>query len=300
MSRPILFTGFAISGSLTLGHYCGLINYILSVQEDYEVIIMLADLHGLTIPKSDFNYHQECNNLIALLCACGLQKCHFFIQSQISEHLELFWLLSSCALMGNLRNMIQYKEKKNKNDNLALFSYPVLMAADILLYDADLVVVGEDQKQHLELTAKIIKKFNRLVRCSDMLRTPNFIYSYPGSKIMSLRHPTKKMSKSINDSLFLLDTLDDIKKKVMSAETDSQNKIFYDVETKPGISNLLLIYSIFSGKNINVLEKEFVNTNYADFKKKLIFLLNERIDIIKKEYVNYLNITNDILSRDYI
>ena len=299
MLKTTLFTGFAVTGTLTLGHYCGLINYIISIQEEKEVIIMIADLHGLTIPNPNFDYFQESKKMIALLYACGLNKCKFFIQSQITEHLELFFFLSSYISVGSLKNMIQYKEKskKKESDNLSLFSYPVLMAADILLYDVNFVIVGEDQKQHLELTSKIVKKLNYLLQTE--LTIPRFIFLYPGSKIMSLSDPTKKMSKSEKDSLFLLDSLEFIQKKIMSAKTDNQNKIFYDPLTKPGISNLLMIYSIISNKNIDILEKEFVNTNYFEFKKQIIFLLEKKLKIIKENYFDCLPKVNDLLVRDY-
>lgn len=299
MSRPFLFAGFSVSGSLTLGHYCGLISYLISLQEKYEIIIMLADLHGLTTPKvNDFDYSKECRKMVALLSACGLKNCRFFIQSQITEHLELFWLLSSCVTVNSLRNMIQYKEKEKKgSSNLSLFSYPVLMAADILLYDVDSIVVGEDQKQHLELTTRIAKKFGKLIQTE--IKLPNFVFSYPGSKIMSLKEPIRKMSKSESDSLFLLDNPNDVKKKIMSAKTDSQNKIFYNSSTKPGISNLLVIYSSISNRSLSELEIMFSKSSYSEFKKQIVLLLSEKLNKIRKEYLTYLPIANDFLVKDW-
>jgi len=185
--------------------------------------------------------------------------------------------------------MIQYKEKKKEQEtgNLALLSYPVLQAADIFLYDADLVIVGQDQMQHLELATDIAKKFNNFYK-KNLLKTPQFTIPRFGAKIMGLKNPQKKMSKSENDYIALLDSPETITQKIKEAETDSENKIYYDPEKKPGISNLLVIYALLSGKEIKEVEEELKSSNYHQFKVKLSELLNEKLAIIQKRYDDYL------------
>src|SRR6185437_14213344 len=249
MTKPRFFTGVQATGTLTLGNYFGLIHHILKIQEEYEVIIMIADLHALTVPKKEFNYRQKCYEMAALLYACGLKKenCKIFIQSEIKEHLELFYLLSSHVTVGKMGDMIQFKDKMEKEGtgNLALLSYPVLMAADIFLYTeqekVDLVIVGQDQKQHTELAINLANKFNNF--CGQkILKIPTFEIPELGGKIMGLKDPTKKMSKSGNDYIGLLDKPEEITKKIKRAKTDSEKKIYHDPEKRPGVSNLLTIY----------------------------------------------------------
>src|SRR4051812_20271527 len=258
--KPRFFTGIKPTGTLTLAHYLGVIRHILAIQDQYEIIIMIGDLHALTIPNKEFNYREKCYEMASLLYACGLKEenCKVFIQSEIKGHLELAFFLSPHITVGRLGDMIEYKEKKKKNEtgNLALLSYPVLMAADIFLYDADLVIVGQDQKQHLELTSDIAKKFNNFYDKKDLLKLPQFTIPRFGAKIMGLKNPTKKMSKSEQDIIALLDDPVAIKKKISQAETDSENKIYYQPEKKPGISNLLTIYALLSGKEIKGVEAE--------------------------------------------
>ncbi|CAG8801712.1 31876_t:CDS:1, partial [Racocetra persica] len=208
MPQPRFFTGIQASGTLTLGHYLGVIRHILEIQEEYEIIIMICDLHALTIPKPNFNYREIGHEIASLLYACDLKEenCKIFIQSEIKEHVELAYLLSPHITVSALSNMIQYKEKKKEKEsgNLALLSYPVLMAADIFLYDADLVIVGQDQTQHLELATNIAQKFNNFYN-KNLLKIPQFTIPHLGAKIMGLKNPQKKMSKSENDFLALLD-----------------------------------------------------------------------------------------------
>lgn len=287
--KPRFFTGIQASGTLTLGNYCGLIHHILKIQEKYEVIIMIADLHALTVPKKEFNYRQKCYEMAALLYACGLnENCKIFIQSEVKEHLELFYLLSPYITVGRLGDMIQFKEKEGTG-NLALLSYPVLMAADIFLYDADLVIVGQDQKQHLELAADIAQKFNNFYEDKKLLKVPVFDIPNFGAKIMGLKKPENKMSKSGNDYVGLLDAPELVEKKISQAETDSENKIYYDPSKKPGISNLLTIYALLNGKGIKEVEEELKSTNYHQFKIKLSHLLNEKLAVIQKKYNDYLS-----------
>ncbi|KLL02384.1 MAG: tryptophanyl-tRNA synthetase [Mycoplasmataceae bacterium RC_NB112A] len=291
MSKLRFFTGIQTTGKLTLGNYCGVIRHILHIQNKYEVIIMIADLHALTVPKKEFNYREKCYEIAALLYACGLKKenCKIFIQSEIKEHLELSFFLSPHISVSALSNMIQYKEKKKEKEtgNLALLSYPVLMAADIFLYNVDLVIVGQDQQQHLELTRDIAKKFNNFYE-KELLKVPKFNIPTFGSKIMDLQNPKKKMSKSEQNCIFLLDNPETIKKKIEIAITDSENKIYYEPEKKPSVSNLLTIYALFSNKEISKVERELIGLNYHQFKLKIIDLLNDKLGIIQRRYNNFL------------
>jgi len=195
--------------------------------------------------------------------------------------------------------MIQYKEKKKEQEtgNLALLSYPVLQAADIFLYDADLVIVGQDQKQHLELATDIAQKFNNFYK-KNLLKVPQFTIPLFGAKIMGLKNPQKKMSKSENDYIALLDSPETITQKIKEAETDSENKIYYDPEKKPGISNLLVIYALLSGKEIKEVETELKSSNYHQFKVKLSGLLNEKLAVIQKRYNDYLAKVGEILEKN--
>ncbi|KLL04253.1 MAG: tryptophanyl-tRNA synthetase [Mycoplasmataceae bacterium RV_VA103A] len=290
MPQPCFFTGIQASGTLTLGNYLGVIRHILEIQDKYEVIIMICDLHALTVPKPNFNYREVGHEIASLLYSCGLKEenCKIFIQSEIKEHVELAYLLSPHITVGALSNMIQYKEKKKEQEsgNLALLTYPVLMAADIFLYDADLVIVGQDQTQHLELATNIAQKFNNFYN-KNLLKIPKFTIPHLGAKIMGLKNPQKKMSKSENDFLALLDNPQVVAKKIKEAETDSENKIYYDPTKKAGISNLLTIYALLKNQEIREAEKELQNLNYHQFKLKLIDLLNENLGKIQKKYGDY-------------
>jgi tryptophanyl-tRNA synthetase len=199
--------------------------------------------------------------------------------------------------------MIHYKEKKKDQEtgNLALLGYPVLMAADIFLFDADLIIVGQDQKQHLELAAGIAQKFNNFYE-TNLLKVPQFTIPKFGAKIMGLKNPQKKMSKSEKDFIALLDSPEEIKKKIKAAETDSENKIYYDPKNKPGVSNLLTIYSLLKGKEVEELKKELENVNYHQFKLKIIDLLSERLKKIQTGYRHHLDEVEEIIKKntDYL
>lgn len=300
--KPILFTGITPTGTLTLGHYCGVINYILSVQEKYQIIIMIADLHAITVPKQDFDFAEASEKMAALLYACGLKEknCKIFIQSSIKEHLELFHFLSPYVTVGKLENMIQYKEKKKEKEtgSLSLISYPVLMAADAFLYDVDLIIIGEDQKQHSELITQIANKINNLLK-EKTIKVPRFVTSTIGAKILSLKNPLKKMSKSENNCLFLLDDFESIKKKIMSAKTDGDNLIIFDPIKKPGISNLMNIYATLRNETIEKTQQTLTETNYAQFKEKIIELLQEKTSEIQNRYHSYLPKINDLLKTNH-
>lgn len=289
-TKPILFTGITSTGTLTLGHYFGVIQHLIKLQDDYQIFLMIADLHALTtISDKRVNYKEKTREIASLLYSCGLKEdnCKVFVQSQIKEHLELSYFLSSYCSVGRLNNMIQYKEKSKENQKpgFSLLSYPVLMASDILLYDADLVVVGKDQKQHLEFTEYLANKFN--FDNENCLKIPNFSIPNLGSKIMGLKNPLKKMSKSGNDYISLLDLEDSVKNKVMKAETDSEGKVYFDAVNKPGISNLLVIYSILKNLKIEDSEKIFSNLNYSDFKFSVSNCINETLKDIQCNYNFY-------------
>ncbi|KLL02283.1 MAG: tryptophanyl-tRNA synthetase [Mycoplasmataceae bacterium RC_NB112A] len=303
---PRFFTGIQSSGTLTLGNYCGVIQPLLELQKKstHEIIIAIVDLHALTIPKKDFNYSQKSREMAALLYACGLdQNCKIFIQSQVKEHLELTWLLAPFVTISELNNMIQYKEKKKEQEtgNLALLAYPVLMAADILLYDADLIIVGQDQKQHTELSQHIAQKFNNFYG-KKLFQVPKFEIPSLGAKIKGLKNPTKKMSKSENDYISLLDTPDIVEKKIKTAQTDSEDKIVYQPEQKPGVSNLLTIYSLLKNQTIEASVKELSSftpsQRYSQFKNKLIELLNQKLALIQQKYEQILPNIEKILNEN--
>lgn len=300
MEKPRFFTGIQATGTLTLGHYLGIIHHVLLLQEEYEIFIMVADLHALTVPNQQIDYQKKAHEIAALLYACGLKEdCKIFIQSQIKEHLELTWLLASQVTVSELNNMIQYKEKKKNEEtgNLALLAYPVLQAADIFLYDADLVIVGQDQQQHCELAAAIFRKFNNFYQ-ADLLKLPQFTTAQLGNKIMGLQNPEKKMSKSENDYIALLDNPEIIKKKIQRAETDSENKIYYDSEKKSGVSNLLIIYALLRKITPYEAEKEVSNLNYHQFKTRLAELVCIKFQNIQEDFPLYQTKISDLLEKN--
>ncbi|WNE41707.1 MAG: Tryptophan--tRNA ligase [Mycoplasmataceae bacterium] len=299
--KPILFTGITPTGTLTLGHYFGVIRHLLNLQNDYQIYLMIADLHALTtITDKKIDYKGKTKEIASLIYACGLREenCKVFVQSSISSHLELSHYLSSYCSIGKLNNMIQYKEKsrEKKNPSFSLLSYPVLMASDILLYDADLVIVGKDQKQHLELTEYLANKFNS--DNNNCLKIPNFSIPKLGSKIMGLKNPEKKMSKSGSDYISLMDSEEVVNNKIMKAETDSEGKIFFDEEKKPGISNLLTIYSCLKNISIDEAEAIFVNSNYSYLKSVTSNYVCELLNEIGNEFKIYNSKIDEILNNN--
>ena len=241
-----ILTGLQPTGVITLGNYIGAIKQMVERQNEYDSYIFVADLHSITIAQDKNELASRTKSLIALYLACGIdpEKNTIFLQSQNPYHANLSWLLECNTYFGELSRMIQFKEKSQGHDNftVGLFTYPVLMAADILLYDANYVPVGIDQKQHVELTRDIAIRFNK--KYGEVFTIPEPLISKEGTKIMDLVDPTKKMSKSSENPkgvIRLLDDIDAIRKKIMGATTDSEMKIVYDIENKPGISNLLNI-----------------------------------------------------------
>lgn len=282
-----ILSGIQPTGSIHLGSYLAAIKQWVELQEKRECIFFIADLHALTIPRDPKTFKGEVLEMAAELVAAGLDpnKCIIFVQSQIKEHTELTWLLNTITPVGELEQMIQYKTKAKQfkqSVNAGLLDYPVLQAADILLYQTDLVPVGKDQVQHLELTRTIARKFNQ--RFGKTFKEPKPLLLEVGQKIMALNAPEKKMSKSLPKTcLYLFDSPEVIKRKIMTAVTDPGKEIKYNVSQKPGISNLLTIYSLFSGMPIKELEKEFKGKGYQSFKDKLSQLLIEKLEPFRRK-----------------
>lgn len=269
-----MLSGIKPTGKLTLGNYIGAIRPFVSYQDEYEMYIFIANLHAITVMQDPKELKTNTKDLITLYLACGLDpnKVTMFLQSEVHEHAELGWMLTCHSYMGELQRMTQYKDKTAKgetNITAGLFTYPSLMAADIILYDADYVPVGVDQKQHVELARNIAERFNN--RYGDTFIVPQPLIAKVGAKIMSLSEPTRKMSKSETDDqkcvIYLLDDPKVARKKIMSAVTDSIGIIRYNVEEQPGIANLLTIYSALSGESIDSIVERFEGKGYGDFKK---------------------------------
>ncbi|WP_422667419.1 tryptophan--tRNA ligase [Buchnera aphidicola] len=299
-SKPILFSAVQPSGQLTLGNYIGTIRHWSKMQDDYECLYCIADLHALTTLNNQTFLNESILDTIALYLACGIDpnKSIIFIQSHVVQHCQLNWILNCFSNFSELFRMTQFKSKKNNNTinqtNLGIFTYPILMAADILLYQTNFVPVGKDQKQHLELVRDIANRFNFIYNGIFTVPVP-LIHKY-GSKIMSLLEPKKKMSKSDknqNNTIFLLDTEESILLKIKNAITDSEKpaKIYYDIEKKSGISNLLDILSAITNKKISCLEKELEGMRYSEFKNILAITLCNFLSKIKDSYLYYRNNT---------
>ena len=291
-------SGIQPSGNLTLGNYLGAIKQFVDLQnslEDVNFYIFIADMHAITVPKVPSELRKNIRELAALYLAAGLnpEKVNLFIQSEVREHAELGYALQTITYIGELERMTQFKDKKQKQTagvSSALLTYPVLMAGDILLYNADYVPVGVDQKQHLELTRTLAERFNN--RYSPTFNIPEPLLVKNGSKVMSLTDPTKKMSKSDPNEkscIYLTDSENVIRKKIGSAVTDSETCVKYDVENKPGISNLLTILSACTNKPINELEEEFKDSNYGTFKKAVADAVVELLKPIQERFTEYVN-----------
>ena len=283
-----VFSGIRPTGELHIGNYLGAIRQWIELQEKAECIFCIVDLHAITTPYKPEGLQKNILELAIAYLAAGLdpEKCIFFIQSQIKEHSELAWLLGTITPLGELQRMTQFKEKSKKHPqyvNAGLLNYPLLMAADILLYKTDIVPVGKDQKQHVELTREIARRFNK--KFGRVFKEPRVLLPKIGAKIMSLQNPKKKMSKTDNPQgcIELFDPPEIIQKKIMAAVTDPGKIIKCDPIKKPGISNLLTIYSLFSGKTIKELEKKFKNSGYEKFKKSLAEVLINSLEPLRKK-----------------
>ena len=292
-----LLSGIQPSGELTIGNYIGAIKNFVEMQNEYESFVFIADMHSITLPQDPKELQEKIRRLIGIYLACGLDPKHtsLFIQSENKYHANLSWVLECNTYIGELNRMTQFKDKsKDKKDDgisCGLYTYPTLMAADILIYDADVVPTGIDQKQHVELTRDIAIRFNK--KYGETLKVPVPIIPKMGAKIMDLIDPTKKMSKSSpiehKGSIRLLDDPEVARKKIMGAVTDSEAKVFYDEQNKPGISNLMTIYSSLTNKNYEDIEKEFENQNYGAFKTAVADIVVGFLRDLQDKYNNIIN-----------
>lgn len=283
-----IFSGVQPTGAIHIGNYLGAIKQWVELQEKNECIFCIVDLHALTVPYRPKDFKKSIFEKVIAYLAAGVdpEKSIIFVQSQIKEHAELSWLLNTVTPVGELGRMTQYKEKAKKfkkNVNAGLLNYPILMAADILLYQTDLVPVGEDQRQHVELARTIAKKFNQ--KFGQTFKVPEVKLQKSGARIMSLTNPLKKMSKSDGPEtrINLFDEPEEIKEKIIKAVTDTGKSIKYNPEKKPGISNLLTIYSLFSGQAFKEIEKKFRKKGYADFKKSLAELTINSLEPFRRK-----------------
>ncbi len=287
--KETIITGIQPSGVITLGNYIGAIKQMVKYQDDYNSFIFIADMHAITIPKDPKVLHDNIRSLLALYLACGIDpnKNTIFLQSENEYHANISWLLECLTPFGELSRMTQFKDKssKRKSFGAGLFTYPVLMAADILAYDVDFVPVGIDQKQHVELARNIAEHFNK--QYGNTFKVPEPKISESGTKITDLVDPTKKMSKSSDNPKGIISLLDEpsiVRKKIMSATTDSDCLVKYDKENKPGISNLINIVNSLTGKPIKSIENEFEDKNYGEFKKYVADIVASELEIIQKNY----------------
>lgn len=290
----VIFSGIQPSGTLTLGNYLGALQQFAELQNDHECYFCIVDEHAITVPQERLKLRDNIRSLAALYLASGIDsdKATLFIQSEVSAHTQLGWMMQSISYMGELERMTQFKDKAEGKSAVssALFTYPALMAADILLYETDLVPVGDDQKQHLELTRNLAERFNN--RYNDIFTIPEVRIPKVGARIMSLQEPTKKMSKSDENEkgfISLLDTPKKIEKKIKSAVTDSEGIVKYDKNNKPGVSNLLTIYSSCTGESIEDLEEKYKGKGYGDLKQDVANAVINLLQPVQEKYKKLLD-----------
>ncbi|WP_162973483.1 tryptophan--tRNA ligase [Helicobacter pylori] len=289
MQKKRVFSGIQPTGQIHLGNYLGAIKHWVELQDEYENLFCIVNSHAITLPIEPTFLKSQTYELVKLLLACGIDpnQSGLFIQSEVDEHPALAWLLDCQVSMGEMQRMTQFKDKSLKNPksvNVGLFNYPILMASDILLYQSDLVPVGEDQKQHLELTRNVAEKFNR--DFGDCFKVPEPLIAKVGARVMGLDDPKVKMSKShkgVNHAIFLLDEPDVIVKKIKKAATDSIGVIEFD-ETREGVFNLLNIYMLLSDESPEKIEERFKNKGYGDFKKELAEVVIQSLKPIQERY----------------
>ncbi len=284
-----VFSGVQPTGNIHLGNYLGALKQFVELQDDNECIYCIVDLHSITVPQDPKELRKHILDVAALYLSIGVdpKKSTVFVQSDVSGHSELSWILTCSSYTGELSRMTQFKDKSRGKESApaGLFTYPILMAADILLYDTDIVPVGNDQKQHIEICRDIAIRVNN--RFKDTFVIPDGRFLKEGARIMALDDPTKKMSKSaenIHSRISLLDEDSKIKKSIMRATTDSDGEIRFDPENKPGVSNLLNIYSALSGKSVNDIASDFAGCGYGDFKKELVEITKEALIPIKQNF----------------
>ncbi len=301
--KKVIFSAIQPSGTITLGNYLGALKNWIGLQDEFDCIYALADLHTITVRQEPAKFRHNALEAYALLLACGidLNKSIFFIQSHVHTHAELAWVLNCYTQFGELSRMTQFKEKSAKhadNVNAGLFTYPSLMAADILLYQADMVPVGADQKQHLELTRNIAERFNGLY--SPTFKVPDPYIPKTGARVMSLQDPTKKMSKSdenVNACIAVLDKPDDIMRKFKRAVTDSEASVHYG-EGKDGVNNLMGIYSCVTGRTFEQITDEFAGKGYGDFKVAVAEAVIEHLRPVQERYAQFIK-DKDYLEKCY-
>ncbi len=296
------------SGTLTIGNYLGALKNFVKLQDEHECLFFIVDQHAITVPQDRLELRKKIKELTALYLACGLdpEKATIFVQSEVPGHTQLAWMLTCNTSMGELERMTQYKDKsqkqaaKGQSVGAGLFMYPVLMAADILLYDVDFVPVGDDQKQHLELTRDLAERFNN--RFGETFKIPEPLIAKTGARIMSLQEPTKKMSKSDDNArnfILMTDEPNVIRKKIKSAMTDSDGVIAFDRENKPGLSNLLEIYSVITGESIDSIVERYQGCGYGQFKSDLAEIVVAELEPIQIRMKELLNspIIDEVLDR---
>lgn len=287
--KPVIFSGIQPSGMLSLGNYIGALRNFAKMQDDYDCVYCIVDEHAITVRQNPADLRRRCMELAAIYIASGIdpKKALIYCQSHVSGHAELAWILSCFTYMGELSRMTQYKDKCAKhadNINAGLFTYPVLMAADILLYQTNLVPVGADQKQHLELSRDIAQRFNAIY--GDVFTVPEGYIPKVGARIMSLQEPTRKMSKSDPDEAFisLLDDADTVRRKLRRAVTDSDGEIRFDPESKPGVSNLLSIMSALGAGSIEEIAQELQGQGYGALKTRTADCVIAALEPLQAEY----------------
>ena len=287
--KPVIFSGIQPSGTLTLGNYIGALRRFSELQDDYDCIYCVVDEHAITVRQNPADLRRRCLELTALYLASGIdpQKSILYCQSHVSAHAELAWVLNCFTYMGELSRMTQFKDKSAKhadNINAGLFTYPVLMAADILLYQTNFVPVGADQKQHLEITRDIAQRFNGVY--GVVFTIPEPLITKVGARVMSLQEPTRKMSKSDPEDTFvsLLDDPDTIRRKIKRAVTDSEAEIRFDPDAKPGVSNLLSIISALSGISVDSLCEELQGQGYGVLKNRAAECVIESLAPLQAEF----------------
>lgn len=284
-----IFSGIQPSGTLTIGNYLGALRQFIELQDDHDCYFCIVDEHAITVPQDPRELKENIRSLAALYLASGLdpEKATLFVQSDVLAHTQLAWILQSVTYMGELERMTQFKDKAKKQDSVSsgLFTYPTLMAADILLYETDIVPVGDDQTQHLELTRTLAERFNN--RFGKIFTIPEIRKPNVGARIMSLQDPMRKMSKSdenIQSYISMLDDSKTIQRKINRAVTDSDGVVKYNPEQKPGISNLLSIYASCTGASIQSLEDKYANKGYGEFKASVAQAVISLLEPIQKRY----------------
>lgn len=289
-----IFSGVQPTGTVTLGNYIGAFKQFTELQDEYDCIFCIVDQHAITMPQDRLELRKNIRALAALYLAVGIdpEKVTLFIQSEVPAHAQAGWMLQCVSTIGELERMTQYKDKSAKNASVlaGLLTYPPLMAADILLYQTDIVPVGDDQKQHIELTRDLAERFNR--KYNDIFTIPDIRIPKNGARIMSLQDPMKKMSKSDPNKKAIITLLDDLKtieKKIKSAVTDSEGIVSYDPINKPGVANLLTIEAALTGESIDSLVSKYEGSGYGDFKASVAKAVTEHLAPIQERYATLLN-----------